>query len=148
MSARPRTRRRFLEMVAQGGALASAASLGVGCGAGGLGGTYAAGNVSAFPAGTLRAFSSDPVAVGHDAGGIYAMSLICTHAGCNIAMQGAVSASGVVCNCHGSRFDAQGNRLAGPARTPLDHLAVTIDASGAVTVNGDLVVAASVRAAP
>jgi Rieske Fe-S protein len=144
MSADPRTRRRFLEMVAQGGALAGAASLGVGCG--GLG-TYAAGNVSAFPAGTLQALSSGPVAVGHDAGGLYAMTLLCTHAGCDIRNRGTVSASGVVCDCHGSRFDAQGNPQAGPARSPLEHLEVTIDASGAVTVNGDVVVAESVRVA-
>jgi Rieske Fe-S protein len=132
-------------MVAQGGTLAGAAALGVGCGTG-LGGTYAAGKVSDFPVGTLQALSSAPLAVGHDAGGLYAMSLICTHAGCDMAMRGTVSASGVVCRCHGSQFDAQGNPLAGPARTPLDHFEVTIDASGAITVNADMVVAESVRA--
>jgi cytochrome b6-f complex iron-sulfur subunit len=148
MSADPRTRRRFLKMVAQGGALAGAASLGVGCsGAGGLGGSYAAGNVSAFPVGTLQALSSGPVAVGHDAGGVYAMSLICTHAGCDIGLRGTVSASGVVCNCHGSRFDPQGNPLAGPARGPLEHFEVTVDTAGAIAVNTDVVVAASVRVA-
>jgi Rieske Fe-S protein len=148
MSADPRTRRRFLEMVAQGGALAGASSLGVGCsGTGGLGGTHAAGNVSAFPVGTLQALASGPVAVGHDGGGLYAMSLICTHAGCDIGMQGTVSASSVVCYCHSSQFDAQGNPLAGPARGALEHLEVTVDASGAITVNGDVVVAPSVRVA-
>jgi len=139
-------RRRFLQVVAQGGALAGAACLGVGCGTG-LSGTYAAGNVSAVAVDTLQAISAGPLAIGRDAGGLYAMTLICTHAGCDMASQGSVSFQGVSCNCHGSQFDANGNRLAGPAQSPLEHYEVTIDTAGAITINADVSVVETTRTA-
>jgi nitrite reductase/ring-hydroxylating ferredoxin subunit len=142
MSDEPCRRRRFLEVVAQGGVLAGAAGLGIGCG-GGLSGSYAAGNVSQLEVGQLVAVSGAPLAVGRDAGGVWAMSLVCTHEGCD----GSVEAGGVFCACHGSRFDVQGNPPAGPARAPLQHYHVTVDASGALTVNTDAPVPESVRTA-
>jgi cytochrome b6-f complex iron-sulfur subunit len=138
-------RRRFLQVLARGGALAGAASLGIGCG-GGLSGTYAGGNVKDLPVGTLTALSGEPLAVGRDAQGVYAMSLICTHAGCDMASPGSVS-SEVVCPCHGSRFDANGNVLQGPAQTALEHFEVTIDTAGAISIDADVPVDAGARAA-
>jgi cytochrome b6-f complex iron-sulfur subunit len=49
------------------------------------------------------------------AGGIRAMSAICTHLGCTV---GRVE-WGYQCPCHGSRFDAAGRVLRGPAPKPL-----------------------------
>jgi len=44
-----------------------------------------------------------------------ALSLACTHLGCRVAgMPG-----GFACPCHGSRFDAAGGPIAGPARAAL-----------------------------
>jgi nitrite reductase/ring-hydroxylating ferredoxin subunit len=40
----------------------------------------------------------------------------CTHAGCSV---GTFSGGALECPCHGSRFDAQGNVLGGPAGSPL-----------------------------
>jgi Rieske Fe-S protein len=137
-------RRRFLQVVAHGGVLAGAASLGVGCGLQ-LGGTYPAGNVSQMADPSLQAISGGPVAVGRDAGGLYALSLICTHAGCDMSSQGQVSKSGIVCLCHGSRFDVNGNVVNGPAQTALEHFEVTVDAAGAITVNASMTVAESTR---
>jgi Rieske Fe-S protein len=142
MSDRP-CRRRFLEVVAQGGVLAGAAGLGLGCGNPTLSGTYAAGNVSALVMGKLTAVSSGPLALGLDAGGIWAMSLLCTHAGC----EASIEATGVSCPCHGSQFDLQGNVLAGPARSPLPHFQVTVDASGAISVDSSVPVSESTRTA-
>ena len=44
-----------------------------------------------------------------------ALSLACTHLGCRVA--GAPG--GFACPCHGSRFDAAGGPVAGPARSAL-----------------------------
>jgi Rieske Fe-S protein len=142
MSGRP-CRRRFLEVVAQGGVLAGAAGLGLGCGTPSLSGTYSAGNVSQLAMGQLTAVSSGPLAIGLDAGGIWAMSVICTHAGC----EANVETTGVICPCHGSLFDQQGNVLSGPARSALQHYQVTVDAAGAISVDTSVPVSESTRTA-
>lgn len=49
-----------------------------------------------------------------------ARSLRCTHLGCRVR----ATAEQLVCPCHGSRFDRQGARLAGPARGDLVALAL------------------------
>lgn len=143
MSGNPCRRRRFLEVVAHGGVLAGAAGLGLGCGSTSLSGSYVGGNVSAVAVGQLVAVSSGPLAVGRDAGGLWAMTLVCPHAGCD----SSIVSSGVICACHGSQFDVQGNRLAGPARSGLQHFEVTVDASGEITINADVAVAETVRTA-
>ena len=43
------------------------------------------------------------------------LSLACTHLGCRVA----VAPGGFACPCHGSRFDAAGRPVAGPARSAL-----------------------------
>jgi Rieske Fe-S protein len=73
------------------------------------------------------------------------MTLTCTHAGCDIGQTGSVSPQGLVCACHGSTFDANGNVRGGPAPAPLDHFAVTVDGSGNLTIHGGEVVAQSQR---
>lgn len=47
-----------------------------------------------------------------------ALDLTCTHLGCTVA----VTATELVCPCHGSRFDRRGNVLQGPAKRPLQRL--------------------------
>jgi cytochrome b6-f complex iron-sulfur subunit len=137
-------RRCFLRVLAAGGAAATT-GLTVGCGSG-PGGTFSAGNVSDLPVGTLRAVASESVAIGRDADGVYAMSLICTHGGCDMASYGNVSATEVYCSCHGSVFDTNGNAVSGPARGTLEHFSVAIDAAGEITVDADKSVPASQRA--
>ncbi|HEY4122074.1 MAG TPA: Rieske (2Fe-2S) protein [Byssovorax sp.] len=138
-------RRRFLQVMATGTAATACAALGVSCGASGPSGPIAAGNVSSVANPSLTAISGEEVALGRDDGGLYAMTLVCTHASCDMETQGSVSVSGVTCSCHGSRFDANGDVLVGPANAPLEHFEVTVDASGAITINADSVVDASTR---
>ncbi len=143
-------RRKFLELMAAGSA---AALVLPGCGssnsspsnAAGNVGDVQAGNVATIPVGSLKTVGSQPVAIGRDAAGLYAMTLICTHQGCNIASIGTVAPSGIVCACHGSRFDANGAVTMGPASAPLEHFAVVVDASGTVVVHTGTVVDPSTR---
>ena len=121
----------------------------LGCGGGGAGAPLAlqidAGPASALQAGTLRALQGQGVAIGRDSAGIYAMTLICTHEGCDISTDGSVAASGIECFCHGARFDAQGNVTSGPARGSLVHFAVTKSAAGDLLIHTDQPVSASAR---
>ena len=152
------SRRRFLTVIAQGSGAACVATLGVACGGGegssdegGTGstptGTISAGNVSAIAASSLTAVSGNAVAIGRDSGGLYALSLICTHQGCDMSSQGSVAISGINCSCHDSNFDANGNVLSGPAHTALPHYKVTVSTAGEVTIDASTEVAATVRTA-
>ena len=98
------------------------------------------GNVSAYPLGSFS-IAGNIYFMGHDAGGLYAMSMQCTHAGCACAMKGTE----LDCPCHGSRFDHQGNVLQGPATKPLPHYPVSVDATGNITVDRFTIVSMSTR---
>lgn len=139
------TRRVFLQISALGAGCALSAA----CGdesAGEATGTHAAGNASDIQVGTLRALGGVPLAIGRDAGGIYALTTICTHEQCDMnSDNGKVDSSGLRCDCHGSRFDVLGARQAGPANAPLRHYRVTADEAGALTIDAGAVVAADVR---
>jgi nitrite reductase/ring-hydroxylating ferredoxin subunit len=108
-------------------------------------GNLAAGTASSLHVGSLLVVGAEPVCIGRDPGGIYAMTLTCPHSGCDIGQTGNVSPQGLLCGCHGSTFDANGNVLSGPAPAPLDHFAVTADGSGNLTIHGGQVVAQSQR---
>jgi Rieske Fe-S protein len=144
-------RRRFLEVI---GGASLAGCLGSACASEGEQtgdpvaiGEVAAGNVSDVPSGSLQAVGTLPVALGRDQGGVYAMTLTCSHAGCNMAVDGQVGPGGVLCGCHASTFDANGAVTKGPARRPLVHYAVSIDAAGNITIHGGQTVTAEVRTA-
>jgi Rieske Fe-S protein len=71
-------------------------------------------------AAVVRAVASGGAAVGEifvagTAETPVAVSLACTHLGCRVA----VAPGGFACPCHGSRFDAAGAPVAGPARAAL-----------------------------
>jgi nitrite reductase/ring-hydroxylating ferredoxin subunit len=108
-------------------------------------GTVSVGNLSALPVGGMLVMSN--VVVARDAGGVYAMSAVCTHAGCLLDESSQTIAAGLSCPCHGSAFDGNGNVTRGPARAPLQHYAVTVAADGSLSVDGSQPVSASTRTA-
>jgi nitrite reductase/ring-hydroxylating ferredoxin subunit len=110
-----------------------------------LGGDIAGGNVSGLLVGQLVAVNGYPLILGRDSGGVYAMTGVCTHAGCDMTQRGQIGSAGVTCDCHGSEFNAIGNVVLGPARAPLQHFSVSIDASGAITVHSGQAVVESTR---
>ena len=68
-------------------------------------------------------------------GTVQAWAARCTHLGCRLDR---IVDGVVVCPCHGSRFDAEGRVLAGPATRSLQPLRVISDAkSGGWTVEVD-----------
>ena len=102
-----------------------------------------AGNVSATTVGQLVVVPNAPAILARDDQGLYAMTITCTHEGCDVGPMGTT----LFCACHGSRFDSNGKVLQGPAGSPLVHFSVTLDAKGDITVHGGAQVDASVRTA-
>lgn len=103
------------------------------------------GNLKDVPIGSLKAVANEPVILGRDAAGLYAMSAICTHQQCDISQSGSILATSIVCSCHGSRFDVNGAVKVGPASSPLDHYSVTLGSDGAITIHADKLVPLSTR---
>jgi Rieske Fe-S protein len=106
-------------------------------------GPVAAGNLSGVAAGSLRAVG-DSLFLGRDANGLYAMTSICTHAGCQVS---DTSPTRLDCPCHGSRYDGNGAVLMGPALAPLQHFQVDLAADGSITIQASIPVASSARTA-
>jgi cytochrome b6-f complex iron-sulfur subunit len=138
-------RRRFLTLVA--GAVAVSACSGNGNSSPAAFGDVSAGNVTALPLGVLMVVPGQPVIIGRDAGGLYAMTITCTHQGCDVEPSGNGSSATVRCPCHGSQFDRNGAVVRGPASSALTHFAVSVDASGNITIHGGTKVGADVRTA-
>jgi Rieske Fe-S protein len=119
-----------------------------GCGGQGVdvaSGPVAAGKIEDFEVGALEIVNY--VAVARDAGGFYAMSSVCTHAGCP-TRAGASAADGLFCPCHGSLFDRNGTVLRGPARAVLPHFKVELAADGSITVQAGTEVPPDTRIQP
>ena len=112
-------------------------------------GSPPSGPVSAMKVADLKLDSlhilSSNVVIGLDSNGVYAMSAICTHAGCVLDDNAQTISAGLSCPCHGSTFDGNGKVTQGPARTALQHYQVTIASDGSITVDGSKPVAANVR---
>jgi len=86
-----------------------------------------------YPAGSRSLIAEVPALLIHDQNGFSALSLVCTHLGCTIAQNG----TGFACPCHGSRYDADGNVLRGPAQKPLRHLRVEVGSDQHVILHTD-----------
>jgi cytochrome b6-f complex iron-sulfur subunit len=85
------------------------------------------------PADRYAPGSRTPVAEAHailvrTAGGFEAYSAVCPHLGCEVTPEG----DGFNCPCHGSRFDAHGVLLKGPAAASLRALRVEQASNGHV----------------
>ena len=104
-------------------------------------GKVSAGNVTDTHEGTLSVVPGAPAILARDQSGLYAMTITCTHEGCDVAPEGTT----LFCPCHGSRFDDNGAVLSGPAGSPLVHFAVSLDAAGGITVDGGTQVSPSTR---
>jgi len=84
------------------------------------------GPASNYPLNSRTLLSDPPAVLLHTENGFSALSLVCTHLGC-----GLESNSGeLTCPCHGSRFNADGKVMHGPANKPLHSLRVEVTAEG------------------
>lgn len=140
------SRRYFLELIGAGSIIASAVGGAI------LSLEYLSPNVLhepplKFKAGSLDEYPPDSVTMIVDQkayivrakeGYFYAMSAVCTHLGC---ITGWKSDDGIIaCPCHGSRYDREGNVIAGPAPRPLQRFQISLgDKSELVVDKGTIV---------
>ena len=103
-------------------------------------------NVRDVPVGSLGSTGSR-ILLGRDAGGLYAMTSVCTHNQCDLSVYGTLTDSGISCRCHGSGFSRTGERVKGPAIMPLKHFKVDVAADGTIPVDASTAVDAAVRTA-
>jgi len=71
-----------------------------------------------FPPDSVKPIAEAQAIVVHTPAGLYALSALCPHLGCQIEF----SNDGLVCPCHASRFDLNGERVNGPAQQSLRRL--------------------------
>ena len=88
-----------------------------------------------FPPGTRVFFGKDRLFVISTERGIRAMSATCTHLGCAVSRV----EWGYQCPCHGSKYDANGVVLAGPAPRPLPWFSILQAPDGQLVVDTTLV---------
>ncbi len=99
------------------------------------------GPLERFPVGSQTAMPEEGFVVFRDAQGLYAISTTCTHLGCTVA----VTTQGFACPCHGSRFDATGRVVGGPAPRALPWLELSRAADGQLVVFADNEVSSGTR---
>ena len=86
-------------------------------------------DTSNYPPGSRTVISQARAVLLHGESGFAALSLVCPHLGCTVAL----APEGYACPCHGSRFNQDGSVQNGPASLPM--AALTIEE----TPNGKLI---------
>ena len=89
------------------------------------------GSPERYPAGALSWEANAGVFVMRDERGLRALSATCTHLGCTVRRDG----EGFVCPCHGSRYDAEGRVIGGPAPRSLAFVELELDRHGRLVVD-------------
>lgn len=103
------------------------------------------GDPARFALGTREYVEEAGVFVLRDERGLRALSARCTHLGCQVRADAA--RDGFVCPCHGSRYDATGKVIGGPAPQPLAFVLLERDKRGRLFVDTAVPVAPDARLA-
>jgi Rieske Fe-S protein len=96
------------------------------------------GTLESISTGTLRVVDGQPLAIGRDDDGLWAVGTTCTHLGCNIAnpsLGGNVDATGIRCGCHGSQYGPDGDVRVGPSVRNLPNYGVVVESDGRVLID-------------
>ena len=92
-----------------------------------------AGKPDRYPADSVTLDPETAVYVVRDPQGFFALSAICTHLGCLTAYKPELGI--IACPCHGSKFNKDGTKIAGPAPKPLPWLRMWLSEDGELMVD-------------
>jgi cytochrome b6-f complex iron-sulfur subunit len=92
-----------------------------------------AGKPDQFPLNTPVLDAQNGIYVINSDKGFYALGAVCTHLGCLTAWKPELGL--IACPCHGSRFNLDGIKVAGPAPQPLPWLKVSVSEDGYLMVD-------------
>ena len=89
------------------------------------------GKPESFPAGTVKKIEERGVFIFANEDGMHAISSVCTHLGCIVN----VTEGGFQCPCHGSKYNANGKVIGGPAPRSLAWLEISQNVDGTLAVD-------------
>ncbi len=95
--------------------------------------TFRAGNPDLYPVNSVTYLQEQEVYIVRAEQGFYAVSAICTHLGCITSWHPEHKL--IECPCHGSKFQSDGAKVAGPAPAPLPHFSISLTTDGELLVN-------------
>ncbi len=98
-------------------------------------------NLDSYAAGSVIPVPESQVWLLRDDEGLYALSSVCTHLGCNIRSSG----DHFECPCHGSMFDLSGTVLQGPAISALRHVELSRSPENLLVIDTTVTVPATQR---
>ncbi len=84
-----------------------------------------------FPIGLVKTIADKNVFIFSDNDGLHAISSICTHLGCIVA----ITETEIQCPCHGSKYDRNGKVIAGPAPRNLPWWEISQKIDGTLVVD-------------
>lgn len=92
-----------------------------------------AGKPDRYPPESVTLDPETGIYIVRDPQGFFALSAICTHLGCLTAFKPELGI--IACPCHGSKFDRNGTKVAGPAPKPLPRLRIWLSDDGELMVD-------------
>ena len=92
-----------------------------------------AGKPDRYPPGSVTLDPEAAIYIVRDPDGYFALSATCTHLGCLTAYKPELGI--IACPCHGSKFNREGVKIAGPAPKPLPRLRMWLNDDGELMVD-------------
>lgn len=95
--------------------------------------TINAGKPESYPLDSVTLDANSAIYIIHSKEGFFALSAVCTHLGCLTAWKPDLGI--IACPCHGSKFNREGEKIAGPAPRPLPWKRVWLSDDGDLMVD-------------
>jgi cytochrome b6-f complex iron-sulfur subunit len=92
-----------------------------------------AGKPESYPPESVTLDPLTGIYIVHEAQGYFALQATCTHLGCLTAWKPELGI--IACPCHGSKFNRDGSKIAGPAPRPLPWLRTWLSDEGDLMVD-------------